>query len=115
MQGDIPPAPPAPPPGGMDSDVPPPPTPGPWDDEGRRNLREVAKSTSHLLCHKEYNKWCDGCVCGKTRDAPHYVGGFKREITNVGFVLIGDPTPMWDAVVVLSESALMSRLSSAKG
>ena len=84
-------------PGGMDNEVPPPPVPGPWEEKRRRNLRDAAKSIYHFLCHKEYNKWCDGCVRGKTRDALHFIGSFEREITHVGSVLTGDPTPMWDA------------------
>ena len=49
------------------------------------------------MSHYEYNKWCDGRVRGKTRDAQHLIANFKREVINFGSVLTRDPTSMWDA------------------
>ena len=53
------------------------------------------------MFHGEFNKWCDGCVRGKTRDKPHYKGSFDAPATHFGSRLIGDVTHMEDAAGTL--------------
>ena len=85
-------------PAGVEEDyVPPPPEPGPWAREHTRDLKAEAKTLRHLMFHGEFNKWCDGCVRGKTRDKPHYKGSFDAPTTHFGSRLTGDVTHMADA------------------
>ena len=85
-------------PAGVEEDyVPPPPEPGPWAREHTRDLKAEAKTLRHLTFHGEFNKWCDGCVRGKTRDKPHYKGSFDAPTTHFGSRLTGDVTHMADA------------------
>ena len=67
------------------------------DDVKVRDLKAEAKSLDHCLFHKTYNPHCDGCVCGKSKDAPHYTGPRRREVTHFGSVLTGDIVHMVDA------------------
>ena len=46
----------------------------------RRLLREQAQELSHLLNHKPFNPYCDGCNAAKMRDVQHFRGAFDREV-----------------------------------
>ena len=63
----------------------------------KRDLRAVAQSMEHQLYHHEYNPYSEGCVRGKTKDAPHFAGAFQREITHFGSVITSDICHMLDA------------------
>ena len=76
-----------------EDEVPPPPK-----EKVKRDRKKLAKSTEHLLFHHEYNPWCDGCVRGKTRVAPHPVGSLARMITYFGQLVTCDVTYMLDAM-----------------
>ena len=62
-----------------------------------RDLRELARSHEHLSFHKEFNRYCDGCMRGKTRGAPHYKGAFHRKIKHFGSIITMDISTMTDA------------------
>ena len=62
-----------------------------------RDLREIAKSHEHLLFHHEFHPYCDGCVRGKTKNAPHYKGAFQGPIEHFGSIITCDISTMADA------------------
>ena len=81
-----------------DESICPPCAPDPGGDPPQpRDLRAIAKSCEHCMFHKECNPYCDGCVRGKTRDAPHYSGPRRREVSHFGSAITADIIHMVDA------------------
>ena len=59
-------------------------------DERPLTLKAKAMSREHLLFHKPYNPYCDGCNAAKMRDIHHFKGAFDRKQTFWGELLTCD-------------------------
>ena len=55
-----------------------------------RDLRAEAKTTRHLLLHRPFNKYCDGCKLGKMIEKKHFKGAFQRELKKWGDIVTAD-------------------------
>ena len=44
----------------------------------RRDLRQEAASLDHMLHHKVFNKYCDACLRGKTKQRPRGIKSLRR-------------------------------------
>ena len=53
-------------------------------------LKAQAQSKEHLLFHKPYNPYCDGCNAAKMRDVRHFKGAYDRKQTSWGESLTCD-------------------------
>ena len=58
--------------------------------EAWRDFKKEAASTQHLLTHKPFNKYCEGCKAAKMKDNQHFVGPFKREVKRWGENITAD-------------------------
>ena len=68
-------------------EVPPPPDPHPEQPAERgRLLKAKAKEMAHLLNHKPFNPYCDGCNTAKMRGVQHFCGAYQRKPTVWGRV-----------------------------
>ena len=56
----------------------------------RRNLREEARSTRHLLMHMPKNPYCEACTRGKLRGPIHRKGSVQVDATHWGSHLVAD-------------------------
>ena len=66
--------------------VPPPPPPR-EEERKKRDLKAEALSTEHLLTHKPFNPYCEGCKVGKMRERNNTSKGHSRGKSRSGATL----------------------------
>ena len=59
---------------------------------GKRNLKAEAQTTTHMMCHRPYNPWCDVCRAIRVRRRQHRrrITSRRAPLTHFGELLTAD-------------------------